>query len=163
MECNADGTVAKHIYNGVTDCSGSTHSTTYPDPLEGVITDGDKQADGLGSGGIMTQYLQGTYCAIDAASEDCTEYMVLKHRGDPSAKDSTGDSRPFIDIGDNCTNYIGNEASFTQYETVVAPVGCVNLYAPGSHLYECDATGWSFKHYSGKGNVQCNIFCIVVQ
>merc|ERR1719206_169367 len=145
MTCDS-GVATKVLYQGCNDCSCTESSSTATG-----VHDGDKVA-GSASGAIGLDYLQGTGCpTLTSDFADCTEYMVIRHRGD-SNYDYAGEDLPYQDIGDNCTNYIGHESTFTQFDEVAIPVGCVNTeFSGGSILYHCDESEWGYTYYDAQG------------
>eukprot|EP01083_Nonionella_stella_P228359 809363_1 len=115
-------------------------------PLATTEIFGGDPVSGSSSGSISSDNLQGVGCRVlKNPSEQCQDFMVLKHRGNKLAQEGK-----YLNIGDNCTSYVGNEQAFTKYSTIYMPVGCVDLYT-GSLMYTCDANGWSYTFYDEKG------------
>lgn len=53
--------------------------------------------------------------------------------------------------GANCSNYIGHEDTFTEYDEIAIPVGeCVQQFT-GSKVFYCDENTWGYTHYNGDG------------
>eukprot|EP01083_Nonionella_stella_P110485 323311_1 len=155
--CDSSGTVRVKEWTSQQDCSGDPSTTTVlaVNGASGQTNTDVKELDSFGDIVVgtstikyKTDYLQGTNCPVlNSPSSQCTDYMILKHRGDRQH------TKPYLDIGDNCGEYTGSPSTFNHYDTVFAPVGCVGVSGSStlSSLFFCNSTHWGYEVYDGNG------------
>eukprot|EP01083_Nonionella_stella_P020095 55721_1 len=149
-----NGDVYKNVYKGTTceddkkndGASGFVTLNGATGTLNsnaGTLDEGDETISSS-SGAYNTDYLKGVGCPLlDSASDTCTEYFIVKHRGDKNH------NRQYLDIGDNCTAYITDPSEFTEYDSVYVPYGCVNI-GSRSTMFDCNGNAgtWSWTHWN---------------
>eukprot|EP01083_Nonionella_stella_P108867 316928_1 len=149
-----NGDVYKNVYKGTT-CeddkkdNGASGFVTLNGATGTLNTnagtlDGGDETISSGSGAYNSDYLKGVGCPLlDSASDTCTEYFIVKHRGDKNY------NRQYLDIGDNCTAYLTDPSEFTEYDSVYVPYGCVNI-GSRSTMFDCNGNAgtWSWTHWN---------------